>query len=81
MLALSPVLSYPNFDKPSVVHADTSLTALGAVLIQLDAERQEHPVADSWRTLKVQKRNYTVTERECLSVIYAHKQLRVYLKV
>lgn len=79
ILASAPVLMYPDFDKPFVVQTDASLNAVGAVLSQLDDKGLEHPVAYASRTLNTHERNYTVTERECLAVIYAYKQFRTYL--
>lgn len=62
-----------------MIHNNTSLTAVGAVLFQLDNKGLKHPVAYASRTLNVHKRNYTVTERKCLAVIYACKQFWVYI--
>ena len=72
-LITSPVLQYPNFNKPFVVHTDASLTAIGAVLSQEDEYGDEHPVAYYSRTLIPAEQNYTVTECECLAVIQAYK--------
>ena len=79
LLASAPLLAYPNFNKEFIIQTDASLTAVGAVLSQLDNEGFEHPVAYSSRVLNKHERNYTVTERECLAVIYAVKQFRVYV--
>lgn len=46
---------------------------------QVGEDREEHPVAYVSRTLNVYKRNYTVTEKEFLEVIYACKQFQVYI--
>lgn len=74
-----PLLSYPDFSKPFTVHTDASLTAIGGVLSQFDSEGLEHPVGYCSRTLNRHERNYTVTERECLAVIYSYQQFRTYL--
>ena len=78
-LLCAPVLAYPDFDRPFVVHTDASLTAIGGVLSQLDTDGHEHPVGYCSRTLNSHKCNYTVIKRECLAVIYAYQQFRVYL--
>ena len=53
------------------------MTALGGVLSQIGNDSYEHPVAYCSRVLNKHERNYSVTERECLAVIYAVKQFRV----
>jgi hypothetical protein len=78
-LMTKPVLKYPNFDQTFIMQTDASLTAIGGVLSQLDEDGNENPVAYCSRTLKSYERNYTVTECECLAIIYSYKQFRVYL--
>ena len=75
----APVLRYPNFDKEFIVQTDASLVAAGAVLSQIGDDGEEHPVAYCSQSLDKHEQNYTVTERECLAVIYACKQFRVYI--
>ena len=74
-----PLLAYPNFDKEFTIHSDASLTAIGAVLSQLDDEGNEHPVAYTSRVLNKHERNYSVTERVCLVLINTVKQFKVYV--
>ena len=74
-----PILVFPNFEKEFIVQTDASLNAVGAVLSQLVDKGNEHPIAYCSRTLSAQERNSTVTEKECLEVIYAYKQFWVYL--
>ena len=78
-LSLAPVLAYPNFDKEFVVQTDALLTAVGAVLLQIGADGQEHPVAYVSKVLNKHECNYSFTKRECLTVIYAVKQFWVYV--
>ena len=78
-LSLAPLLAYPDFDKPFIVQTDASLKALGAVLSQVDKDGIEHPVAYSSQVLNKHERNYTVTKRECLAIIFAVKQFQVYV--
>ena len=77
-LITAPVLAYPDFSKPFSITTDASGYAIAGVLSQTH-EDGEHPVIYASRTLKDAERRYTTTERECLAVIYAVMQFRVYL--
>ena len=47
--------------------------AVGAILAQLDDTGADHPVAYSSRVLNKHKKNYSVTEKDCLAVLHAVK--------
>ncbi|GFX51049.1 retrovirus-related Pol polyprotein from transposon gypsy [Trichonephila clavipes] len=70
----APVLKFPDFKKPFELFTDASLKGLGAVLNQ-----EQRPVVFASRTLSAAERNYTVTERECLAVVWALNKFRTYL--
>ncbi|GFW11146.1 retrovirus-related Pol polyprotein from transposon 297 [Trichonephila clavipes] len=61
-----PVLKFPDFKKPFDLFTDASSVGVGAVLNQ-----EQRPVVFASRTLSAAERNYTVTERECLAVVWA----------
>lgn len=79
-LTSAPVLSCPNFDLPFVVQTDASDFGLGAVLSQTDVNGGEHVVAYLSRSLTKAERKYSVTEKECLAVIFAIEKLRPYIE-
>ncbi|GFT19613.1 retrovirus-related Pol polyprotein from transposon opus [Trichonephila clavipes] len=70
----APVLKFPDFKKPFELFTDASSIGVGAVLNQ-----EQRPVVFASRTLSAAERNYTVTERECLSVVWALNKFRTYL--
>ena len=72
-------MHYPNFSKPFVLYTDASLVAAGAVLSQLDKKDLDNPIAYFSRTLNVHEQNDTVTEWECLAVLYGIQECRPYI--
>ena len=70
-----PVLAYPDFSKPFILQTDSSEFALGAVLMNHD----RHPVAFLSRGLKKAEKNYHITDKELLAIVWSVKQLEKYL--
>ncbi|GFW08992.1 retrovirus-related Pol polyprotein from transposon opus [Trichonephila clavipes] len=70
----APVLKFPDFKKPFKLFTDASSIGVGAVLNQ-----GQRPLVYASRTLSAAERNYTVTERECLAVVWALNKFRTYL--
>ncbi|GFY25030.1 retrovirus-related Pol polyprotein from transposon 297 [Trichonephila clavipes] len=72
-LTETPVLQLPNFQEQFNLFTDNSRVGIGAVL------NQNHIlIAFASRTLNKAERNYTVTERECLAVIWALYKFKTY---
>ena len=74
----SPVLRYPEFDKPFRLYTDASKIALGAVLHQ-EFEDGEHPVAYSSKTLTKDESKWHSTELEVFAVVWAIEKFKYYL--
>jgi hypothetical protein len=72
-----PILRLPDFKKPFILHTDASCYALGIVLSQKDD--YEYVVAYASRILKGAEIHYSITEKECLAVIFGVKQFRTYV--
>ncbi|GFV71906.1 retrovirus-related Pol polyprotein from transposon opus [Trichonephila clavipes] len=70
----APVLKFPDFKKPFELFTDASSIEVGAVVNQ-----EQRPVVFASRTLSAEERNYTVTKRECLAVVWALNKFRRYL--
>ena len=78
-LASAPVLAKPDFSHMFCVQIDASSHAIGAVLIQ-NFDDGEHPITYANRVLSPAKVNYTVTEKECLALLFAIRKFRPYLE-
>lgn len=78
-LISAPILTCPNFELPFVVQTDASDYGIGCVLSQ-EQDGQEKVIAYLSRSLTKVERKYSVTEKECLSVLYAIEKLRPYLE-
>lgn len=77
-LVTAPVLIYPDFTKPFVLTCDASNYAISAILSQ-GAVGKDQPIAFASRTLNKAECNYSVTEKECLAIVYGTKTFRPYL--
>ena len=71
MLAKDVFIQYPNHNEPFHVYADASDYQLGSVILQ-----QNKPVAYYSRKLNAAQKNYTVGEKEILSIVETLKEYR-----
>lgn len=70
----------PDFEKPFFIHCDASKTGIGSVLVQVNADGDEDPVAFMSKKLNKAQRNYSVTEQECLAAVLSVKKFRPYIE-
>ncbi|GFV61899.1 retrovirus-related Pol polyprotein from transposon opus [Trichonephila clavipes] len=68
------VLKFPDFKMPFELFKNASSIDVGAV-----PNQEQRPVVLVSRTLSCAERNYTVTERECLAVVWTLNKFRTYL--
>lgn len=78
-LVTAPVLSCPDFDRTFTLQTDASSFGVGAVLTQ-EFEQGEKVICYLSRSLTRQEQKLTVTEKECLAVIWSVEKLRHYLE-
>ncbi len=62
----APILAYPNFDKPFIIHTDASGMGLGAILYQADDDGRERVIAYASRGLSKSEANYPAHKLEFL---------------
>ncbi|GFT98290.1 retrovirus-related Pol polyprotein from transposon 412 [Trichonephila clavipes] len=77
-LTSSPILIYPQPDKPFILDTDASNESVGAVLSQ-EIDGQERVVAYWSKCLSKPKRNYCVTRKELLAIVKAIEHFHHYL--
>ena len=78
-LTSAPVLACPNFEKPFILQTDASDQGLGVALIQHDKDG-DHVVAYASRSLTDSEKKYSVTEKECLAIVWGVEKMRPYLE-
>nr|GFB49415.1 reverse transcriptase domain-containing protein [Tanacetum cinerariifolium] len=77
-LTKAPILIAPNWDQPFELMCDASDYAVGAVLGQR-IEKHFWPIHYASKTMNQAETNYTTTEKEMLTVVYAFENFRSYL--
>ncbi|KZS03741.1 Uncharacterized protein APZ42_033448 [Daphnia magna] len=77
-LARAAILAYPGFSRPFEFHPDACDYGLGAVLLQR-VDNVERPLAYSSRLLFKSESNYSITEKECLALVWAVKKFCSYI--
>ena len=72
------MLVHPNYDLPMEIICDACGYGIGGVLAQR-IDGKEHPVAYASRLLSKSEINYSITEKECLALIWCLQKFREYV--
>ena len=78
-LMTAPTLTCPDFRIPFCFQSNASATCLGAVLTQTTDDK-EYVIAYGSGVFTSAERNYSVTERVCLAVVWSVEKCREYLE-
>lgn len=77
-LVSAPILCHFDNNLPIVLHCDASNRGLGAVCSHF-INKEEHPFSYFSRSLNKQERNYSISEKEILAVLFAIAKARPYI--
>lgn len=78
-LISAPILSNPDFRLPFIIETDSSDTAIGAVLVQVQ-EGERKTIAYFSKKLSSTQRRYSATERECLAVLLSIENFKHFVE-
>ena len=78
-LVSAPVLAHPDFHRPFILQTDASGIALGGVLLHAQEDGAERPVGYFSKKLTPTQQRYCTYDRECLAMVMACENFRVYL--
>lgn len=80
LVTSSPILTFPDDNKPFILEADSSDFATGAVLSQEGKDGKLHPVSFMSRSLSDVERNYKIHDKEMLAIIQGLEEWRHFLE-
>src|SRR6266540_4309081 len=74
-----PILAHPDFTKMFKLYTNASDVGLGAVLMQEDDQEKDRVICYEAKTLLPAEKNYPITEKECLAIIWAMQKFKHFL--
>ncbi len=69
-MTMAPIVAHPNFKKPFILYTDALREGIGAILHQKDNLGKERIIACASRALNQYEKNYPITEKECLAIVW-----------
>ena len=73
------MMNHPDFNKTCYLQTDASNVALGAELYQEGCDKEHLTIAFASRSLLSAEKNYTTTEKELLSIVFAVGKFRTHI--
>src|SRR6266540_2152497 len=64
------IVAHSDFEKSFILYMDASGKGIGAVLHQKDDQSKERIIACASRALNQHEKNYPITEKECLAIVW-----------
>ncbi|KZS01893.1 Uncharacterized protein APZ42_001302, partial [Daphnia magna] len=77
-LTSAPVLAQPNYNLPMEIFSDARGYGIGGVLAQ-HVEEEERPIAYASHLLTKTEVNYSITENECLALVWCLSKFRCFV--
>src|SRR6266542_3411713 len=74
-MTIAPIVAHPDFEKPFILYTDASREGIEAVLHQKDDQGKERIIAYVSRALNQHEKNYPIIEKECLAIIWRHREI------
>ena len=69
-MIIAPIVAYPNFEKLFILYTDISEKGIRAILYQKDDQSKECIIACASRALNQHEKNYLITKKECLAIVW-----------
>ena len=79
LLTSAPVLHFPRFHKPFIIHVDASDCGVGAFLAQKDDDGELAIIAYFSKRFTSSQQHYSATQKECLAVVLTVTHWRPYI--
>ena len=77
-LVKATTLAFPDHELPFEIHPDACEYGIGAALVQRN-EETERPIAFASRLLSQAEKNDSITEKECLAMVWAFEKFHSYV--